>query len=287
MSNSEKMTPTLKLATVDKVATISKKDFSELYFTPLRPLVIQDLASSWPALKKWTPDFFKANHGTQQVKVYDQGFVVAGASYMAKAKSMSLADFIDAVITTSQDLRMFLYNISSEIPELINDIVFPDLVEGLSKKFVFMFFGCKDSVTQMHFDIDMSHVFHTSIFGKKTITLFPYEQGKQLHRYPFTCRSYVDVHQPDFEQYPGLKEVQGYQVVLEPGETLYIPSGYWHHLVYDEATCAISLRCPSQTWQGKLQGFYNLIIMSSIDRLMNKASPQKWFNWKKKQALKK
>jgi len=285
MTDSEQMPLTLKLATVDKVSTISKKDFSESYFTPLRPLVIQDLASSWPALKKWTPDFFKANHGSQQVKVYDEGFVIAGASYMSKAKSMSLADFIHAVITTSQDLRMFLYNISSEIPELVNDIVFPDLVDGLSKKFIFMFFGCKDSVTQMHFDIDMSHVFHTSIFGKKTITLFPFEQGKQLHRYPFTCRSYVDVHQPDFEQYPGLKDAQGYQVVLEPGETLYIPSGYWHHLVYGEATCAISLRCPSQTWQGKFQGFYNLIIMSSIDRLMNKLSPQSWFNWKKKQAL--
>lgn len=277
---------TLKLSSVDKVSTIDKKDFTDNYFTPLRPLVIKDLSKSWPALKKWTPSFFKEKHGNQKVKVFNKGFVVPGKTYMSNAKTISLKAYIHAVINTSQDLRMFLYNIKSEIPELVDDIVFPSLVGGLSKRFVFMFFGCKDSVTQMHFDIDMSHVFHTAIFGKKTITLFPFEQGKNLHRYPFTCRSYVDIHKPNFKQYPRLKSAQGYQVVLEPGETLYIPSGYWHHLVYDEATCAISLRCPSQTLLGKLQGFYNLIIMSSFDRLMNKMAPQGWFNWKKQQALK-
>jgi len=286
MSKSENNIPTIKLAEIDRVSNISRQEFSDSYFTPLRPLIIQDMAKSWPALKKWTPEFFQSQHGDKQVKLYDEGFVEAGENYMSQAKFIPLKNFIDAVVTTSQDLRMFLYNIKSEIPELVNDIVYPDLVDGLSKQFVFMFFGCKGSVTQMHFDIDMSHVFHTAIFGRKTITLFPFEQGKELHRYPYTCRSYVDVHNPDFEQYPGLKDAHGYRVVLEPGETLYIPSGYWHHLVYEEASCAISLRCPSQSWSGKLQGFYNLIIMSSFDRLMNKISPQGWFDWKKKQALK-
>ncbi len=278
--------PSLELAPVDKVRTIDKKDFSDSYFSPLRPLVIQDLAQSWPALKKWTPDFFKNQHGSQQVKVYDGTFVEAGKGYMSNAKLISFKDYIKTVTTSSQDLRMFLYNIKSEIPALVDDVTFPPIVDGLSKQFIFMFFGCKGSVTQMHFDIDMSHVFHTAIFGKKTITLYPFEQGNNLHRYPFTCRSYVNVHQPDFKLHPRLKDTQGFRVTLEPGETLYIPSGYWHHFVYDEASCAISLRCPSQTWQGKLQGFYNLIIMSSFDRLMNKLSPQGWFDWKKRQALK-
>ena len=284
MNQSSQSLPLLKLANIDKVATIDRDEFSNSYFIPLRPLVIQDLAKSWPALKKWTPGFFKDQHGNQQVKVYDESFVEAGEHYMTKAKLISLKDFINAIVSTSQDLRMFLYNIKSEIPSLIEDITFPSLVDGLSKNFVFMFFGCKGSVTQMHFDIDMSHVFHTSIFGKKTITLFPFEHSKNLHRYPFTCRSYVDVDQPDFKQYPRLKNAQGYQVTLEQGETLYIPSGYWHHFVYDDAACAISLRCPSQTWQGKLHGAYNLLIMQSFDRLMNKISPQGWFDWKKQQA---
>ena len=278
--------PELKLSPIEKVSLIDRKNFSDSYFTPLRPLVIKDLAKTWPASKKWTPDFFKEQYGNKQVKVYDESFVAAGKHYMNKLKSISLREYIDTIMTSSQNLRMFLYNIKSEIPELVDDINFPTLVNGLSKNFVFMFFGCKGSVTQMHFDIDMSHVLHTSILGKKTVYLFPYEQGKNLHRYPFTCRSYVDIERPDFEQYPGLKNAQGYKVELEPGETLYIPSGYWHHFVYDEPGYAVSLRCSNQTLMGRLHGYYNLLIMSPIDRLMNIISPQGWFDWKEQQALK-
>ena len=249
-------------------------------------MVIQELAKSWPASEKWTPDFFKDQHGSKQVKVFDGSFVTAGKNYMSRLKTIPLREYIDLVMTTSQDLRMFLYNIKSEIPELIDDIIFPSLVDGFSRNFVFMFFGCKGSVTQLHFDIDMSHVFHTVLYGKKTVYLFPYEQGKNLHRYPFTCRSYVDVERPDFEQYPGLKQAQGYKVELEPGETLYIPSGYWHHVIYDEPGYSVSLRCSNSTWLGKLHGYYNLFIMASIDTLMNKISPRVWFDWKEQQALK-
>ncbi len=276
----------LELSTVDKVSLIEQKDFSDSYFKPLRPLVIQDLAKSWPASKKWSPDFFREQYGNKKVKVYDDSFVAAGKHYMSKLKTISLKQYIDTIMTSSQNLRMFLYNIKSEIPELVDDIIFPTLINGLSRNFVFMFFGCKGSVTQMHFDIDMSHVFHTAMYGKKTVYLFPYEQGKNLHRYPFTCRSYVDVERPDFQQYPGLKDAQGYKVELEPGETLYIPSGYWHHFVYDEPGYSVSLRCTNSTWQGKLLGFYNLLVMSPIDRLMNIISPQGWFDWKEQQALK-
>jgi len=276
----------LELSPVDKVSLIEQKDFSDSYFKPLLPLVIQDLAKSWPASKKWSPDFFRAQYGNKQVKVYDDSFVAAGKHYMSKLKTIPLKQYIDTIMTSSQNLRMFLYNIKSEIPELVDDITFPALINGLSRNFVFMFFGCKGSVTQMHFDIDMSHVFHTAMYGKKTVYLFPYEQGKNLHRYPFTCRSYVDVERPDFQQYPGLKDAQGYKVELEPGETLYIPSGYWHHFVYDEPGYSVSLRCTNSTWQGKLLGFYNLLVMSPIDRLMNIISPQGWFDWKEGQALK-
>ena len=276
----------LKLSPVEKVSLIDQKNFYDSYFTPLRPLVIKDLAKTWPASRKWTPEFFRDQHGGKQVKVYDDSFVAAGKHYMNKLKTISLKEYIVTIMTSSQNLRMFLYNIKSEIPELVDDINFPTLVNGLSRNFVFMFFGCKGSVTQLHFDIDMSHVLHTAIFGKKTVYLFPYEQEKNLHRYPFTCRSYVDIEHPNFEQYPGLKNAQGYKVELEPGETLYIPSGYWHHFIYNEPGYAVSLRCSSQTLMGKLHGYYNLFIMSPIDRLMNILSPQGWFDWKEQQALK-
>ena len=276
----------LELSEVEKIDSIDKKSFTENYYKCLKPLVIKDLSSSWSAREKWTPEFFKEQHGDKQVKVYDASFVSAGKNYMSNVKTIPLSEYLEQIMTSSKDLRMFLYNIKAEIPELVNDISFPSIIDNVSKSFVFMFFGCNKSVTQMHFDIDMSHVLHTVILGKRTVYLFPFEQSKNLHRYPFTCRSYVDVEHPDFEKYSRLKEAKGFKVKLEAGETLYIPSGYWHHFVYDEAGYSVSLRCPSQSVLGKLKGAYNLLIMQSIDRLMNKLTPQAWFNWKEQQALK-
>jgi len=88
---------------------------------------------------------------------------------MGKLKTIPLSEYISTIMSTSKNLRMFLYNIKSEIPELVDDIIFPTLIDSLSRNFIFMFFGCKGSVTQMHFDIDMSHVFHTAMYGKKTV----------------------------------------------------------------------------------------------------------------------
>lgn len=280
------MSGRIELAGVEKVDSLDQKQFSENFYKPLKPLVIKGLSNKWPALQKWTPDFFKEQHGEKLVKVYDASFASAGKNYMSSVEAIPLRDYIDKVMTTSQDLRMFLYNIKAEIPELVNDIIFPSLIDNVSKSFVFMFFGCKNSVTQMHFDIDMSHVFHTVIKGKRTIYLFPFDQSKNLHRYPFTCRSYIDVEQPDVQKFPNLKKAKGYKVELNAGDTLYIPSGYWHHFIYDEAGYSVSLRCPSQTLLGKLQGLYNLLVMQSIDRLLNKLSPKLWFNWKEQHALK-
>ena len=274
----------LTLAPVDSLSSIDGPTFRADYFQPLKPVVLRGLSKKWPASSKWTPEFFRQAHGDKQVKVYDASFVAAGRHYMSGIRTLALRDYIELVMTTEQDLRMFLYNIRYEIPELLEDIEFPDLVDGVSKNFVFMFFGCKGSVTQMHFDIDMSHVLHTVMHGRRTVYLFPHDQARNLHRYPFTCRSYVDVARPDFGQFPGLERAEGFKVTLEAGDTLYMPSGYWHHFVYDEAGYSVAFRCSSHTWSGKLQGFYNLAVMSTIDRVMNKVSPQGWFEWKKRQA---
>ena len=276
-----------ELAAVDSVASIDAGSFTQHYFKPLQPLVIRDLAASWPAMKKWTTDFLRDVHGGNEVRVYDASFVSPGRNYMSSPGTLTMAEYIEQITGRTRDLRMFLYNIASAIPELVDDIVFPDLVDGLSRRFVFMFFGCRGSVTQMHFDIDMSHVFHTAIRGRKTVYLFPYREGKHLHRYPFTCRSYVDMASPDYQRFPGLKKVRGYRLVLNAGETLYIPSGYWHHFVYDEPGYSVSLRRSHHTWPGRLHGLYNLFIMSPLDRVMNTLTPGAWFAWKERLARKK
>lgn len=271
----------MKLLAVPVVDHISRSDFQQQFMRANKPVVLKKEARDWPALSKWTANFWREQHGDKQVPVYDASFVTPGAKYMSNTCLMPLRDYVAEIESSQRDLRMFLYNIMSKAPELYNDVKLPDLADGFSKRFVFMFFGCTGSVTPIHIDIDMSEVFHTQIHGTKRCLLFSPEQNSNIYRHPFTVRSYVDPVNPDYEEYPRMRNAEGYDVTLEPGDTLYIPSGWWHHMVYQQGGWALSLRCKPNRLRTRVHGVYNILVLNIFDRLLNKISPSGWFQFKK------
>lgn len=40
----------------------------------------------------------------------------------------------------------------------------------------------------------------------------------------------VDFDRPDYTKFPNFKNVRGYETVVGPGEVLYIPIYWWHHV---------------------------------------------------------
>lgn len=249
------------------------------------PLVIRDLAHGWPALQAWSPDTLSQRFGDKRVRVYDGSFGVPGDKYMGSVDEMSFARFLTEVLEHGRDLRMFLYNIGHQIPELLDEIEFPDLGMQFSRRFVFTFFGCKGSTTPLHYDIDMGRVIHTVIRGRRRVRLFAPGDSKALYRHPCTVRSYVDLDRPDLARFPALAFARGFEVVLEPGESLYMPPGYWHEFHYLEAGMGLSLRAPSQRWRDRLEGVLNMLLLSPSDRVLNRLSAQRWFSWKETHAL--
>ncbi|MGH7928140.1 MAG: cupin-like domain-containing protein, partial [Candidatus Binatia bacterium] len=151
----------LKLLPIPRVERITADDFQTLYMEPLRPVILGDMASSCPALAKWTPRYFAERYGDLRVKVYNASFADPGKGYMSSLKEMPFKEYLSLMLTSTMDLRMFAFNIFWHAPELRGDISFPSLADGLSKKLLFMFFGCKNSATPMHYDPDLAHLFHT------------------------------------------------------------------------------------------------------------------------------
>ncbi|RYG38299.1 MAG: transcriptional regulator, partial [Chitinophagaceae bacterium] len=156
-----------------------------------------------------------------------------------------------------------------------------------------LFVGGETSITHMHFDMDLSHIFHTQFAGRKKVLLFPYGEQHKLYRKPFEVMSMADFSnyyqktgKPDYTQFPALKHAKGYEVVLDHGDTLFMPAGYWHHMEYLDSGFAMSLRAMQSTIGGKLHGAWNLIGMRHIDTLMKKTAPKWWYDYKKEKIFK-
>lgn len=87
-----------------------------------------------------------------------------------------------------------------------------------------------------HYDVPDNLICVTA--GKRKVTLFPPEQVENLYVGPlhFTpagqAISLVDFKQPDFERFPRFARALDAALVVElnPGDALYIPSMWWHHI---------------------------------------------------------
>jgi hypothetical protein len=279
----------MQLKAVDTVESISPEDFKKKYYNTMKPLVIKGLAKKWPAYRKWNWDYFIETVGDKEVGVYNN---IKSDSYTPINTAddyMKFGDYLRRVKQGPLDLRIFLFNIFQHAPQVVNDFAWPDeLMKGFVKKYPMLFVGGEGSVTHMHFDIDMSHILHTQFAGKKRVLLFPHEEQHKLYRKPWEVLSlanYADYNNSfDYENFPAVKKAQGYEVILEHGDTLFMPAGFWHHMEYIESGFAMSLRAMQSSLGGKLGGLWKLFGMRGIDTLMKKTAPKWWYDRKKKKV---
>lgn len=274
------------LRPVEKLKTISPADFKNKYYNTCTPVIITDLAREWPAYQKWNWDYFTEVVGEKEVGVYNN---IKSDSYTPINTAdayMKFGDYLQKAKSGPLDLRIFLFNIFQHAPQLTQDFSWPDeYMKGFVKKFPMLFVGGQGSITHMHFDIDMSHILHTQFAGKKKVLLFPFEEQYKLYRKPWEVLSlanFANYNQDfDYDNFPAVKLAKGYEVVLEHGDTLFMPAGYWHHMEYIEAGFAMSLRALQGNLGGKLTGVWKLFGMRGIDTFMKKSFPQWWYNRKK------
>lgn len=278
----------LHLQPIDVVDTISKEDFRNKYLLPRKPLVIKNMARSWPAFEKWTMDYMKETVGDVEVPLYDSSKADPAAPINSSATKMKFTDYIDLISEKPTDLRIFLFDPLKSAPKLLEDYISPkDLMGGFLDKFPNMFFGGKGSETFLHFDIDLAHIFHTHFNGRKHILLFENKWKERLYKIPFATYSLedYDIANPDFEKFPALNGVEGIECFLEHGDTLFMPTGWWHYMKYLDGSFSISQRAWDQSWSVKARSLYNLTIQRNFDNFMKRKFKNKYMDWKEKKAI--
>ncbi len=283
----------MRLQPVAVFDNIDPEVFKNDYYQPGIPVIIKNLAKDWPAYTKWNWDYFKELVGNKRVPLYNN---VKSDAYTPINKAddyKTFGEYIDMIRQGPAGWRIFLFNIFDHAPELTADFTWPEhLMKGFVKKYPMLFTGGATSITHMHFDIDLSHILHTQFGGRKRVLLFPFKEQYKLYRKPFEVLSLADFSHyhlgngtPDYAQFPALKLAEGYDIVLEPGDTLFMPAGYWHHMEYLDSGFAMSLRAMQPSFGGKLKGVWNIFGMRTIDTMMKKTAPKWWYENKKKKIF--
>lgn len=266
-----------------EVTRITKREFfKEPVNTHKRPLIITDFSDDWEAQKLWSFDFFSDVYGALPVKVYDDNFSKKGSLYLKHSREMPFRKYLSEIQGGNGHLRLFLFELLKEAPELKNHIRLPEAFNALSHLNLFMFFGGVGASPPTHYDIDLPHVFHTIFSGEKSVYLFEPADSHHLHQHPFTVRSYVDPINPDHQRFPRFKHANGWHCILKKGDTLFIPIGFWHKIYYTSPSFSISHRL----YESKplIRGIYNLLVLEKIDLLLNAIAPRSWQAWKAKRA---
>ncbi|WP_394748391.1 cupin-like domain-containing protein [Spongiimicrobium salis] len=277
----------MNLKDIPRVKTITKEAFIANYFKPQKPVVIEQFVKDWPAYTKWNLEYMREIAGDITVPLYDDRPVDHEDGFNEPHAKMKMTDYIDLLKREPTKYRIFLWNILKEVPRLQEDFSYPDFGLRLMKGLPMLFFGGMDSHTFMHYDIDLANIFHFHFEGKKECILFSQSQNKFLYKVPHALITHesIDFSNPDYEQWPALKNVTGYKTHLEHGEILYMPEGYWHHMKYITPGFSMSLRAIPRNPKNLGKALYNVFIMRYYDNLMRRVKGQKWIDWKNEQAI--
>ncbi|MDP3836152.1 MAG: cupin-like domain-containing protein [Hydrogenophaga sp.] len=231
---------------VEKRGGVSLNEFFEKYVVGSRPLVLTDVARDWPALRRWSPQDLRERFGHLDVEI--QAERSADPNYevnkLAHKRRVRLSDFVDLVLAggATNDYYLTANNEMLARPEfapILADIgslpAFCDRSQ-LAQRASF-WFGPAGTVTPLHHDTLM--LCHTQIVGRKRWRFISPLQTPLLYNH-FDVYSPVDIDRPDLNRYPLFSQATVLEVVAEPGETVFLPLGWWHQVTALDVSLSFS-----------------------------------------------
>jgi hypothetical protein len=119
------------------------------------------------------------------------------------------------------------------------------LLPSLPKSRVTLFMGTQGGVTPLH--RDAGDVLNAHIIGRKSWTLFSPDQSAYLYPQNGGYQiSDVNLAKPDYASHPLFRYARSLDIVVESGEVLLLPSGWFHEVRSLAETLSVSFCIPSQ-----------------------------------------
>nr|MDQ3369210.1 cupin-like domain-containing protein [Myxococcota bacterium] len=223
------------------------EEFFRHYWAAHRPVVLTDATRSWPALRKWTPAFFKREFGKVTIEVtagreadphYDM-------NYRAHRRRLRMDRFIDQVLAagTSNDLYLVSNNNTMKRPRfraLLDDVRPPRaLFEPPRPTATSLWIGPAGTITPLHHDT--TNILFCQIYGRKRIELVSPQETALLLDPVHGFYSPIELDRLAVARHPALRQLAVKEVIVGPGDALFIPAGWWHRVSSLDVSISFSL----------------------------------------------
>jgi hypothetical protein len=285
---------------IEEIAAPSREEFERALRPRFRPFVLRGVAVEWPLVKAGRDS---AEAALALIERHDSG---APTDIMVAAPSEQGRFFYapDMRGFNFQRQRGTLSQLAHRLAALANDPAPPGIYAGATATGSHLpgfeeshSFPLADpqtgattriwlgNATQVATHFDLSDNFAVVALGRRRFTLFPPEAVGDLYVGPLDVTlagqpvSMVDPLDPDLERYPRFEEAraQALTAELEPGDAIYIPTLWWHHVAATEPINALINYWHNDAPQGG--GF--LALVHAILAIRDQPEPQRaaWRAW--------
>jgi ribosomal protein L16 Arg81 hydroxylase len=224
---------------IDCLNSIKPEWFFDRYYSENWPVVIK---VDWPAMQLWTDDYLKHKCGGQTVEIQskresDPNYEINSHAHKA---TMPFGEYVDAAASLeTNDIYVTANNWG------INQIALVDLWGDLGEmpgiladcKKPYLWYGPAGTVTPLHHDLTNNML--VQVRGRKRVKLIAPEWIDKIYNHHHVF-SQVDPERPDFVRHPLFKDVPVLECEIGPGDALFLPIGWWHHVRSLTASISVS-----------------------------------------------